>query len=128
MDDDIYKNGDRIEVQMEYETPSGGPPLSDGEEVELLTLLPDFSNADHKFALGNSREGGLPTGDPLTSLGPLPPMAGGRYDLTRWDMYNYDPNDLDLFDLALDVDRAIRDGRLDISASGGDYDVVYDIS
>ena len=124
VDDDIYRNGDMIEVRLEYETLFSGPPLSANQEIELLTIMPDFSNVDSRFALGNSEEAGVP----LTVLPPVGNDPAGRYDLTSWDPNNTDPNDLDLYDLALDVDRAVRDGRLIIDPSGGDYDVTYIIS
>ncbi len=126
VNDDIYRNGDWIEVRLEYETPTGAsiPPLSEGEEIELLTLLPDFSNVDSRFALGNSEEAGVP----LTVLPPVDNHPAGRYDLTSWDPSNTDPDALDMYDLVLDVDRAVRDGRLIIDANGGDYDVTYIIS
>jgi hypothetical protein len=125
VDDDVYRNGDPVEIRLEYETPDTGmPPLSEGEEIEILTLLPDFSNVDSRFALGNSEDAGVP----LTVLPPVDNDPAGRYDLTSWDPSNTDPNDLDMYDLALDVNRAINDGRLIIDANGGDYDVTYIIS
>jgi hypothetical protein len=124
VDDRIYRNGDWIEVRLEYETPFGGPPLSAYEEIELLTIMPDFSNVDSRFALGNSEEAGVP----LTVLPPVDNDPAGRYDLTSWDPSNTGPSDLDMYDLALDVDRALRDGRLIIDPNGGDYDVIYVIS
>jgi hypothetical protein len=124
VDDRLYRNGDQVTVRLEYETPAGGPPLSRFEEIELLTILPDFSNVDSRFALGNSEEAGVP----LTVLPPVGNDPAGRYDLTSWDPSNTDPNALDLYDLALDVDRAVRYGRLIIDANGGDYDVTYTIS
>jgi hypothetical protein len=134
VDDRVYRNGDTIDFELECETPAAGPVLSTGEEIEVLTIFPDFSNVDSAFAGGNSI-------DPTTggSLVPLGRVANdtthnpalrryGRYNLAAWDPNNTNPDALDLYDLVLDVDRAMRDGRVIIEERGGDYDVSYTIS
>lgn len=120
MDDKVYRNGDLIDIDLELETDISWPGVSAGRGIEVLTLLPDFSNVDSRFAGGNS---------PTVPIGKQPNNTIGRYDLTKWDTSNTNPNALDLYDLSLDVKRAIQEGRLIITEDGrGDYNVRYVIS
>ena len=131
LDDRVYTNGDNIQLELEYESlavADGGQPLSENKEIDLLTILPDFSNVDRAFALGNSNINVPPFGLDNDTTSNSVTRQYGRYDLGEWNPGNKNFNSLDLYDLVLDVDRAKRDGRLVIDADGGDIRMTYIIS
>ncbi|KPJ58782.1 MAG: hypothetical protein AMJ46_13615, partial [Latescibacteria bacterium DG_63] len=115
LDDDVYRNGDLVQIDIEMETDDAtatlGPWALPSEEIERVTLLPDFSYVDSAF-----------TGVKVAQ--PDPP--GPYYDVTTWD--NVEGNRT-LDDLIRDVNEAKRVGRLEIiDDGGGDYEIYYTIS
>ena len=101
---DTVRNGDTIELDIRIETHSA----VGGDEIEVVTLLPDFSNVDAAFHA------------------PAYEADDGWNYTNAWTPDVYDHG---LDELVNDVQTAMRNGRLVIEERGnGRYNVSYTIS